>query len=101
MRLGRADLEAILDFLARVDDLDAGEPYPAELLASLRSLIPCDSARYEAVDVDGRRFLDDEVGQFDDLYWAVGPCPITEYRTRTGDLTAVRMSDLIGRTRYH
>jgi hypothetical protein len=31
----------------------------------------------------------------------VGPCPITEYRTRTGDATAVRMSDVIGRARYH
>ena len=97
----RADIEAILDFLARVDDLDADEPYPDELLASLRSLIPCDSAQYEAVDVDARRFLDDKLGAFDDLYWAVGPCPITDYRTRTGDLTAVRMSDVIGRTRYH
>jgi DNA-binding CsgD family transcriptional regulator len=101
MRLGRADLEAILDFLARVDDLDAEEPYTAELLAALRALIPCDSARYEAVDVDARRFLDDDPGEFDDLYWAVGPCPITEYRVRTGDLTAVRMSDVIGRARYH
>ena len=101
MRLGRADLEATLDFLARVDDLDASEAYTAELLASLRSLIPCDAAQYEAVDVDARRFLDDQPSEFDALYWAVGPCPITDYRTRTGDLTAVRMSDVIGKARYH
>ena len=101
MRLGRADLEAILDFLARVDDLDADEPYTAEVLAALRTLIPCDRAQYEAVDVDGRRFLNGDPDEFDDLYWAVGPCPITDYRTRTGDLTAVRMSDVIGRARYH
>jgi DNA-binding CsgD family transcriptional regulator len=101
MRLGRADIESILDFLARIEDVDAGEPYTAELLAALRALIPCDSAQYEAADVDARRFLDDHPGEFDDLYWAVGPCPITEYRTRTGDLTAVRMSDVIGKARYH
>ncbi|HEX5591685.1 MAG TPA: helix-turn-helix transcriptional regulator [Candidatus Limnocylindrales bacterium] len=97
----RADVEAILDFLARIDDLDAGEAYTAELLAALRALIPCDSVQYEAVDVEARRFLDDIHGEFDDLYWAVGPCPITDYRTRTGDLTAIRMSDVIGRARYH
>ena len=101
MRLERADIEAILDFLARVDDVDAEEPYPAEVLSALRDLIPCVTAQYEEADVEGRRFLDDTVGEFDALYWAVGPCAITDYRTRTGDLTAVRMSDVIGRGRYH
>lgn len=101
MRLGRADLEAVLDFLARVDDLDTAAPYTAELLDALRALIPCDAVHYEEANVEARRFLDDQRGEFDDLYWAVGPCPITDYRTRTGDLTAVRMSDVIGRGRYH
>jgi DNA-binding CsgD family transcriptional regulator len=101
MRPGRADVVAVLDFLADVDDVADGEAYPAELLAALRALIPCDSAQYEAVDVDARRFLDDQPSEFDALYWAVGPCPITEYRTRTGDLSAVRMSDVIGKARYH
>lgn len=101
MRLERADIEAILDFLARVDDVDASEPYTEEVLESLRTLIPCDTAQYEEADVEARRFLDNHQGEFDALYWAVGPCPITDYRTRTGDLTAVRMSDVVGRVRYH
>src|SRR3970040_2543279 len=37
----------------------------------------------------------------DALYWTVGPCPIDAYRERTGDLSAVRMSDVIGRQQYH
>jgi DNA-binding CsgD family transcriptional regulator len=101
MRLGRVDFEAILDFLARVDDLDTDDPYPTEVLASLRALIPCDSAQYEEADLEARRFIDDDPLDSDALYWAVGPCPITDYRARTGDLTAVRMSDVIGRGRYH
>jgi DNA-binding CsgD family transcriptional regulator len=43
---------------------------------------------------------DDEADD-EDLYWTVGPCPISEYRARTGDLSAVRMSDLIGQRQYH
>jgi len=37
----------------------------------------------------------------DAVYWAAGPCPITEYRVRTRDISAIRMSDLISRRRYH
>lgn len=104
MWLGRADLEAVLEFLADVDDLDAEEPYAAEVLDSLRTLISCDEAGYQEADLQARRFIDlnpPETEDDDALYWAVGPCPIMDYRTRTGDLTAVRMSDVIGRGRYH
>jgi len=104
MRLARADLEAILGFLADVDDLDIDEPYPAEVLTSLRTLISCDAAGYQEADLQARRFIEQnpaETDEDDALYWAVGPCPIMDYRSRTGDLTAVRMSDIIGRGRYH
>jgi DNA-binding CsgD family transcriptional regulator len=43
---------------------------------------------------------DDEADD-EDLYWTVAPCPISDYRARTGDLSAVRMSDLIGQRQYH
>lgn len=104
MRLDRADLKAVLDFLADIDDVDAEEPYAAEVLDSLRTLIPCDEAGYQGADPQARRFFDHspaETEEDDALYWAVGPCPIMDYRLSTGDLTAVRMSDLIGRGRYH
>jgi DNA-binding CsgD family transcriptional regulator len=103
MRLARADLEAILGFLADVDDLDIDEPYPAEVLASLQALIACDAVGYQAADLEARRFIEHnpaETEEDDALYWAVGPCPIMDYRSRTGDLTAVRMSDVVGRGRY-
>jgi len=104
MRLARTDLEAILGFLAEVDDLDLDEPYPAEVLASLRALIPCDEAGYQEADLQASRFTHHnpaETEEDDALYWAVGPCPIMDYRSRTSDLTALRMSDVIGRGRYH
>lgn len=104
MLLGRADLTAILDFLADVDDLDADEPYSVEVLDSLRSLISYDEAGYQEADLQARRIIDQspaETEEDDALYWAVGPCPIMDYRSRTGDLTAMRMSDVIGRRRYH
>jgi DNA-binding CsgD family transcriptional regulator len=45
---------------------------------------------------------DDEDDADDEAqYWAVAPCPISDYRARTGDLSAVRMSDLISQRRYH
>ena len=103
MRLAQADLEAILSFLADIDDLDIDEPYPAEVLASLQALIACDAVGYQAADLEARRFIEHtpaETEEDDALYWAVGPCPIMDYRSRTGDLTAVRMSDVVGRGRY-
>ena len=103
MQLERADFEAILDFLSRVDSIDSDEPYPREALSALQALIPCDVLNYEEADLEARRFTDSTpvTADADAHYWMVGPCPITEYRARTGDATAVRMSDVIGRARYH
>jgi DNA-binding CsgD family transcriptional regulator len=108
MRLGRTDLEAILGFLVDVNDIQFDEPWPVEVLARLRRLVPCDALSYQELDVRSRRFLDmvaltpdDDDDEDEALYWTVGPCPITDYRARTGDLTAVRMSDVIGGQRYH
>jgi DNA-binding CsgD family transcriptional regulator len=108
MRLTRPDYEAVWEFLAEVDDLTSEEPYPADMLVRLRSLVASDQAAYQELDVDGRRFVDmtaavpeEDDDEDEELYWTVGPCPITEYRVRTGDLSAIRMSDVIGRLRYH
>lgn len=104
MQLARSDAEAILRLLEEADRIDFVESYPAELLGLIGRLVPCDGVAFQDMDVGARRFLellptdpDEDV----DLYWTVGPCPIAEYRTRTGDLSAVRMSDVIGRSRYH
>jgi DNA-binding CsgD family transcriptional regulator len=102
MGLGRTDFEAILDFLARVDTIDSDEPYAREVLLALKGLVPCDSLGYQEADLDARCFMDTtpETAEEDALYWAVGPCPIMDYRSRTGDTTAVRMSDIVARARY-
>jgi DNA-binding CsgD family transcriptional regulator len=111
MALVRADFEAILDFLAELDELDDDQPYSVELLQRLRRLIPSAVLSYQEADLGGRRHVamisddaaaDDYADVEDDLlYWRFGPCPIADYRSRTGDLTAIRMSDIVGRSRYH
>jgi DNA-binding CsgD family transcriptional regulator len=111
MQLGRADAGAILDFLAEVDSLDDQEPYSAGLLERLRQLVPSAVVSYQEADLRARRYVTliaddlaaddyDDVDD-DDLYWRFGPCPIADYRVRTGDLTTIRMSDIIGRARWH
>jgi DNA-binding CsgD family transcriptional regulator len=104
MRLAQSDLEAILRFLADADASGAEEAYGPAVLEHLRALIPCDHVGHEQADVAARRFTDPEAPLYeteDAVYWALGPCSITEYRLRTGDVSAVRMSDLISCRRYH
>ncbi|HEU0237363.1 MAG TPA: LuxR C-terminal-related transcriptional regulator [Candidatus Limnocylindrales bacterium] len=104
MRLAHSDLSAILRFLSDADALGSEEAYGPAVRERLRVLIPCDRVSYEQADVTARRFTDPEAQLYeseDAVYWALGPCSITEYRVRTGDVSAVRMSDLISRRRYH
>ncbi len=115
MPLRRADLAAILGFLVDVGGLEFNEPYPVEVVARLRDLVLCDALTYQEIDLRSKRFpvtvaIDsDAQAQADPadpageeaLYWAVGPCPIVDYRARTGDLSAIRMSDVISPRRYH
>lgn len=104
MRHERSDIEAVLRILSDLDALPAGEAYGPDVLVALQSLVPCDESSYQEADVDARRFLNALPGETEEdvqLYWSTGPCPITDYRVRTGDVSAVRMSDVIGRSRYH
>ena len=104
MRLAQSDLQAILRFLADADASGAEEAYGPALLDHLRRLIPSDQIGYQQADVEACLFTDPEAEQYlaeDAVYWAAGPCPITEYRVRTRDISAIRMSDLISRRRYH
>ena len=107
MQPQRADLEGILGFLADVASLDFDELYPPEVLASLQGLVPCDDVTYQEADLHAKSFRvvvgigpEDDADEVD-VYWAVAPCPISEYRARTGDLSTLRMSDLINQRRYH
>lgn len=108
MSLRRSDLEGILSFLVDIGELQLDEPYPVAVLARLRDLVPCDALTYHEIDLRARRFgtiaylgPDDDGDDGDDgLYWTAGPCPISEYRARTHDLSPIRMSDLVDRRRF-
>ena len=111
MELRRADFQGLLNFLVDVDDLEFDELYPVAFLARLQALVPCDELTYQESDLEEQRFYaivgiepdgatsdqcDDE-----ELFWSVAPCPISQYRARTGDLAVLRMSDLVGTRGYH
>lgn len=106
MRLRQADLEALVGFLADVGGLEFDEPYPVAFVARLRNLVPCDALAYQDIDLQARRFNrlvdpgSSDPDDDDEGYWRLGPCPISDYRARTGDLSTVRMSDVISRQRY-
>lgn len=107
IRLRRTDLEALLTFLGDVTELEFDEPYPVEVVARLQDLVRCDAITYQELDPHAKRFYAligipaDGEDDDEEPYWAAGPCPISDYRGRTGDLSAVTMSDVIGRRRYH
>jgi len=105
VRLQSADFEAVLAFVGDVAGLEFDEPYPVCVVARMQDLVHCDDITYQDLDPNAQRFYavvgPDEVDDDDELYWRVGPCPISDYRTRTGDLSTVTMSDLIDRRRYH
>jgi len=112
--LRRADVQAILDLLVDVGEIGVDRPYPREVVERLRDVVRCDVVLYEefdphakrngpalAVGPDGTVAMDGESETEDDaLYWTIGPCPIVQHRLRTGDLAAVRLSDLVDRRRY-
>jgi DNA-binding CsgD family transcriptional regulator len=105
-RLGRTDVEAVLGFLAEIREMAFDEAYRPELVGRLGDLIPGAHVLYRENDLSGGRtsrmvdaggtYMDDE----DELYWSVGPCPVTMYRSRTGDLAATRLSDVVAWRHY-
>lgn len=106
MRLQGADYEALLAFVGDVAGLEFDEPYPIELVVRMQELVRCDDITYQECDPNAKRFhamvaVGPDGDDDDELYWSAGPCPISDYRTRTGDLGAVTMSDVIGQRGYH
>jgi DNA-binding CsgD family transcriptional regulator len=106
-RLGARDFQALLDFLADTRELDLEAPYSGAFVRHLDVLIVGDvHPLYRENDLVGRRsplmvdasgpHMDDD----DELYWAVGPCAITQYRSDTGDLSAARLTDIVSWRRY-
>ena len=105
--LGRADFEAILGFLDDTRELELDTPYPPAYVGQLAGLVEgVPHPLYRENDLVSRRtplmvaaegtFVDEA----DELFWTIGPDVITQYRAATGDLTAARVSDVVGWRRY-
>ena len=111
VRLPRSALEAVLAFLGDASQLEFDELYPTEFLARLQELVPATWVLYQEADHRIKSFplargIGPDAGDDDDddderIYWTYGPCPTQDHRMRTGDLGAVRTSDLIGPRVYH
>jgi DNA-binding CsgD family transcriptional regulator len=106
-RLARADFQAVLDFLDDTRELEPDTPYSPGFVSRLGSLIEGSAhPLYRENDLVGRRttlIVDADGRQVDDadeLYWTMGPCAITRYRSTTGDLSAARLSDVVAWRRY-
>jgi DNA-binding CsgD family transcriptional regulator len=98
--VSRSDVESVLGFLAVSQELDPEEAYPPELVGHLGDVVPMAHVVYRENDLARRctaRLTDGggtHIDDADELYWTVGPCAITVYRRRTGDLLSARLSDV-------
>jgi len=106
-RLGARDFRALLDFLADARELDRETAFSPSFVGHLDVLIEGDvHPLYRENDIAGRctPVMVDADGSHrdddDELYWTVGPCDITQYRSATGDLTSVRLTDVVSWRRY-
>ena len=106
-RLGAHDFSVLLDFLADTRQLDLESPLSPAYVGHLDVLIDGDvHPLYRENDLAGRQtpLMIDADGMHqddaDELYWTVGPCAITQYRSATGDLTGVRLTDVVSWRRY-
>jgi DNA-binding CsgD family transcriptional regulator len=106
-RLGQADYEAIIGLLDDTRELELDTPYAPAFLGRLDAVIEGEAhALYRENDLaTGRTPLmvsvaGEQIDEEDPLYWTVGPDAITQYRCATGDLSAARLTDVVGWRRY-
>lgn len=103
----RTDLEAVLSFLNDVGDVALYDPYSVEFLTRIQQLVPATWVTYQESVIRSKRFLvmlgiGPDAGDDDpEAYRRAGPCPTQAYRERTGDLRAMRTSDLVESLDYH
>ena len=106
-RLRAYDFRALLEFLADARELDLETPFSPAFVGHLDLLVEGDvHPLYRENDIAGRRtplMVDAEGRHHDDadeLYWTVGPCALTQYRSATGDLTSARLTDVLSWRSY-
>ena len=100
--LGTSDMRRVIEFLNYAAELEADHPFDKQLLSLMRELIPSISTGYAELDrrrrkFHGGRISTEIVGKPDlDRYFdLVQQCPTFAYRDRTGDPSAMRISDLM------
>jgi DNA-binding CsgD family transcriptional regulator len=104
VRLGEAHLRGVLGFLREAEAVEGSDPFPAHILDQLRTLVPSDQIGFCELDRVQRRVLawvaagdlgDD--GPSEEEFWRMEPRhPLCTYQKRTGDFSAVKLSDFYG-----
>src|SRR5262245_48523060 len=106
VRLRNADLKSVIGFLGEAAGVDGPDPFPRELLAALRRLVPCDSVAYSELDRVRKKPIrgeqepepDVDVSELIQSYWRVRPeHPVCHYHEVTGDFQALKLSDFVTR----
>lgn len=103
MRLGRSDLEGALDLVREAGELESDVPFPVFWLEQFVSLVRCSEAVYCEIDRTRRRAViltgtdtEPELSGAVEAYWATcDEHPLHLYRTRTGDLGAAKIYDVV------
>ena len=107
-RLGQADFACVLQFLEELVVVEGEEPFPRELLASLRRLVPCDWVAFCELDRVNEVHIglaeyptyDGELPPCD--YWQIrSEHPVCREHEVTGDFSALKLSDFVTRKQFH
>ena len=104
--LGSRDLRAALEFVETAWALADRQAFPAQTLAALNELIPCDCLGYSDLDRVHRRELDHagvderDASHDPDRFWrVVDEHPLCRHQQAYADFSATRLSDVISRPR--
>jgi DNA-binding CsgD family transcriptional regulator len=113
--LRQSDLQATLDFLCEAEAVTGPEPFPTELLDSLRGLVPSDTVGYCEQDrVRGHQLYYEGCARTRELDVSAPPLemervmwllkhqsPIVVHHERTGDFSPIKLSDFLTRRELH
>lgn len=103
-RLKASDLGHVVRFLGQAAEVETDDPFPPELLATFRRLVPCDAVFFREEDrvqqesLSRIRFPDDDDGIriSPDVLWRLRhEHPVCHYQDVTGDFRAFKLSDFV------
>jgi DNA-binding CsgD family transcriptional regulator len=109
-RFRQSDFLALLDFVHEATALVGGDDvFPPPFLERLARLVPCDIVSYCELDRTRRRILRctdfprvENPPDWEQVFWRiVDEHPLCLYQARTGDFSAVKLSDFITRPQLH